>query len=51
MDKKHTKKVDFLKISKEEQEKIIEEALARGQEEQKKLEKEYYQVLMRGIAA
>ena len=51
MEKKDTKKIDFLKISEEKQGEIIKEALAMGQQEQKKLEEKYYQVIMKGTAA
>jgi hypothetical protein len=46
--KKTTEKIDFLKITKEEQERILKEALMKGQEEQRKLEKQYDKLLMQG---
>ena len=49
--KKSTKKIDFLKITKEEQEEILKAALTKGQSEQKKLEKRYHKTLMEGVFA
>ena len=45
-DKKDHKKIDFLKITEEEQELILKEALRKGQEEQRKLEKKYFQTVL-----
>ncbi|GBE17290.1 hypothetical protein BMS3Abin15_01131 [bacterium BMS3Abin15] len=47
--KETTEKIDFLKISKEEQESILKEALIKGQEEQEKLEEKYERLQTRGI--
>jgi hypothetical protein len=47
--KKTTKKIDFLKISKEEQEKLLKEALSKGQEEQRKLENQYDKLVMQSV--
>jgi hypothetical protein len=47
--KKIDKKIDFLKISKEEQEKLLKEAVKRGQEEQRKLEKKYTETVLKGV--
>lgn len=44
------KKIDFLQITKNEQEKILKEALKKGQAEQKKLEREYEKLLTYGVA-
>jgi hypothetical protein len=49
--KKNAKKIDFLKITKEEQEKMLKDALTNGQSEQKKLEKRYHKTLMEGVFA
>ncbi|MFA5994386.1 MAG: hypothetical protein WC823_05505 [Parcubacteria group bacterium] len=43
--KKDVKKIDFLNIPKEEQVKVLREALSKGQEEQMKLEKQYHKLL------
>lgn len=48
--KKTDKKIDFLKITKEEQEEVLKRALAEGQEEQRKLENEYDRTLMHGVS-
>lgn len=48
--KKTDKKINFLKLSKEEQEKILKEALAKGQDEQRKLERQYNELLRQGAA-
>jgi predicted transcriptional regulator len=47
--KKNTQKVDFLKITEEEQKKILKEALYKGQEEQRKLERQYDELLAQGV--
>jgi len=47
--KKDHKKIDFLKISKEEQEELLKEAMKKGQEEQRKLEKKYIRTLAEGV--
>lgn len=48
---KDRKRVDFLGMSKKEQESILRKALTKGQAEQKKLVKEYVEsIVAKGIA-
>lgn len=49
MDKKQVRKVDFLEVSETEKRDILRKALARGQEEQKKLEREYESLIKSGL--